>query len=67
MQLTNPLIKHILLIIGRSKLGLMYQEVCCSCISSGFIKEMKDNLRNKWRKADSLSLDTSLLDAAIED
>ena len=67
MQLTIPLIKHILLIIDRSKLDLMYQEVCYSCISSGFIKEMKDNPRNNRKKTDSLSLDTSLLDVAIED
>ena len=46
----------------------MYQEVCCSNISSGIIKDMKVDPRNKWRKAVvSLNLDTCLIDAAIED
>ena len=45
----------------------MYQKVCCSNISSGFIKDMKIDSRNKWRKDVSLSLDTSSTDATIED
>ena len=54
------------LYLDRSKLGLMYQEVCCANISSGVIKDMKADPRNKWRKAVSYSLDTSLIDIAIE-
>ena len=54
------------LYLGRSKLGLMYQEVCCSNISSGTFKEMKIDPRKKWRKADSLSLNKSSTDTAIE-
>ena len=41
----------------------MYQEVCCSNISSGIIKDMKVDPR----KAVSLSLDTSSIDTTIED
>ena len=37
----------------------MYQEVCCSNISSGIIKDMKFDLRSKWRKVVSLKLNTS--------
>ena len=37
----------------------MYQEVCCSNISSGIIKDMKFDPRNKWWKAVSLKLNTS--------
>ena len=44
----------------------MYQEVCCSNIASDIIKDMKVDLRNKWRKTVSLSLDTSSTDAAVE-
>ena len=33
--------------LGRSKLGLIYQEVCCSNIASGIINYMKVALRNK--------------------
>ena len=33
--------------MDRSKLGLMYQEVCYSNITSGIIKEMKIDPRNK--------------------
>ena len=46
--------------LGRSKFGLMYQEVLCSATSSGIIKDMKIDPRNKWRKAGSLKLDTSI-------
>ena len=52
--------------LGRSKLGLIYQEVCCSNISSGIFKIMKIDPRKKWRKADSVSLDRSSTDTAIE-
>ena len=45
----------------------MYQKVCCLNISSGFIKDMKIDSRNKWRKDVSLNLDTSSTDAAIKD
>ena len=38
-------------------MGLMYQGVCCSNISSGIIKDIKVNPRTKWRKTVSLSLD----------
>ena len=37
----------------------MYQEVCCSNISSGIIKNMKFDPRNKWGKVVSLNLNTS--------
>ena len=57
----------IYLYLGKSKLGLMYQEVCYSNISGGIIKDMKADSRNKWRKVVSLSLDTSSTDTAIED
>jgi len=40
--------------LGRSKLGLMYQEVCYSSIWNGIIKDMKVDPRNKWRKIVSL-------------
>ena len=33
--------------MDRSKLGSMYQEVCCSNITSGIIKEIKIDPRNK--------------------
>ena len=36
-------------------------------MSSGFIKDMKVDPRNKWKKAISLSLDTSSTDATIKD
>jgi len=36
--------------LGRFKLGLMYQEVYCSNISGGIIKDMKFDPRNKWQK-----------------
>ena len=45
----------------------MYQEVCYSNISGDIIKDMKVDLRNKWRKVVLLSLDTSSTDTAIED
>ena len=54
------------LYLGRSKLGLMYQEVYCANISSGVIKEMKADPRNKRRKAVSLSLNIISIDIAIE-
>ena len=44
----------------------MYQEVCCANISIGFIKDMKADPRNKWRKVVSLSFDTSSIDIARE-
>ena len=44
----------------------MYQVVCYSNISSGIIKDMKVDPRNKWEKV-VLNLDTSSIDAAIED
>ena len=47
------------LYLNRSKLGLMYQEICCSNISSGIIKGMKFDPRNKWRKIVTLKLNTS--------
>ena len=47
-------------------MGLIYQEVCCSYISSGIFKIMKIDPRKKWRKADSVSLDRSSTDTAIE-
>ena len=53
--------------MGRSKLGLMYQGVCCSNMSSGIIKDIKVDPRNRWRKAFSLSLDTSSTDATTKD
>ena len=40
-------------------MGLMYQEVCCTNITSGIIKNMKIEPRNKWRKAETVNLDTS--------
>ena len=46
------------LIVWQNALYL-YQEICCSNISSGFIKDMKINPINKWRKASSLNLDKS--------
>ena len=52
---------------GRSKLGLMDQEICCSNISSGFIKDMKIDPRNEWRKVGSLSFNRSLTYNAIKD
>ena len=33
--------------MGRSKLGLMYKEACCSNITSDIIKNMKIDPRNK--------------------
>ena len=60
------MIKWTLVVIGRSKLDLMYQVVCCSNISGGIIKDMKVDPRNKWEKV-VLNLDTSSIDAAIED
>ena len=33
--------------MGRSKLGLIYQEVCCSNILSGIIKDIKVDPRNR--------------------
>ena len=40
---------------------------CCSNISNGIIKDVKDDPRNKWEKAVSSSLDTNSIDAAIND
>ena len=45
----------------------MYQEVCYLNVSSDFIKDIKIDPRNKWRKVDSLGLDRSSTDNAIED
>ena len=47
-------------------MGLIYQEVCCSNISSSIFKDMKIDIRNKRRKIVSLILDKSLIDAAID-
>jgi len=33
--------------LGRSKLGLIYQEVCCLNISSGIIKDINVDPRNR--------------------
>ena len=38
----------------------MYQHVCEVYFTSGIIKDMKIEPRNKWRKADSVKLNTSL-------
>jgi len=38
----------------------MYQEVYCSNITSGIIKDMKIDQRNKWRKTVSLKFDAKL-------
>ena len=48
-------------------MDLIYQEICCSNISNGIFEDMKIDPRNKWRKADSLSLDRSSTDIAIND
>ena len=40
-------------------MGLIYQEVCWSNISSGIFKFMKIDPRKKWLKFASLSLDRS--------
>jgi len=45
----------------------LYQEVCSPNISSGIVKDMKVDPRNKLRKAGSLNLDTSSILATIED
>ena len=37
----------------------MYEEVCCSNISSDIMKDMEFDPRNKWRKAISLKLNTT--------
>ena len=44
----------------------MYQEVCFSNISSGIIKDMRFDPRNKWRKAFSWKLDTSCYQGLME-
>ena len=45
----------------------MYQEICCLNISSGIIKDMKFDQRNKSKKkVVSLKLDTNLTLATIE-
>ena len=41
-------------------MSLMYQEVCYTNITNGIIKGMKIELKNKWRKAETVNLDTSL-------
>ena len=46
--------------MGRSKLGLMYRQVCEVYFTSGIIKGMKFDPKNKWRKVVSLKLDTRL-------
>ena len=53
--------------LGGSKLGLMYQGVCCSNITSDIIKDIKVDPRNKWRTTVSINLNTSSMDAAIKD
>ena len=58
--------KRILLVTGRSKIDLIYQEVCWSNISSDIFKVMKIDPRNKWRKVISLSLHRSSTDTVIE-
>ena len=45
----------------------MYQEVCYSNILSDIIKDMKFDLKNKWKKVVSLKLETSSTQAAIKD
>ena len=37
----------------------MYQQACEAYFTSGIIKDIKIDPRNKWRKAVSLKLDTS--------
>ena len=54
------------LYLGRSKLGLMYQEVCEIYFTSGIIKVLKIEPRNKWRKVNSVKLDTSSTLLSIE-
>ena len=44
----------------------MYQEVCCSNICSGIIKDMKVDPRNRGRKVVLLSLDTNSIELVIE-
>ena len=41
-------------------MSLMYQEVCYTNITNDIIKGMKIESSNKWRKAETLNLDTSL-------
>ena len=48
------------LYLGKSKLGLMYQQVCKVYFTNCVIKNMKIDPRNKWKKFISLNLDTSI-------
>ena len=41
-------------------MDLIYQKICKISILSGIIKDIKIDLRNKWRKADSIILDINL-------
>ena len=48
------------LYLDRSKLSLMYQQICEVYFTSDIIKDMKIDPRNKWTKVVSLKLDTRL-------
>ena len=45
----------------------MYQEVCKVYILRGIIKDMKIDSKNKWRKVDSVILDTKLDTSIYQD
>jgi len=45
-------------------MSLMYQEVCCTNITSGIIKDINIERRNKWRKFETVNLDT-ILDTSL--
>ena len=45
----------------------MYEEVCKVYILRGIIKDMKIDSKNKWRKVDSVILDTKLDTSIYQD
>ena len=45
----------------------MYQEVCKVYILRGIIKDMKTDSKNKWRKVDSVILNTKLDTSIYQD
>ena len=49
--LTYPLTNALYLQLGRSKIGLMYQEVCYTNITSGIIKDMKIESKKQVKKS----------------